>query len=308
MSPGSTTVGFVGLGTMGSRMAGRLVGAGHSVRGHNRTRAKAAPLVAAGMGWADSPREAARDAEVVFTIVSDTAALRAVSLGPDGILAGLAAGAVWVEMSTVSPRATRELAAAAAEKGATLLDAPVSGGPGTVEQGQLAIYVGGDEAALERVRPYLLAIGPTITRVGPVGAAVTMKVAINLAGPVQFLAFAESILLAEKAGIDRATAVEAVLRSVMASPMLKYRGPFILDMPREPWFNVSMMQKDVQLALELAREVALPLPSTALANEMLSAARALGLAAEDCAAVFDVLAGMGGARGTSKPRVQSGGA
>jgi 3-hydroxyisobutyrate dehydrogenase-like beta-hydroxyacid dehydrogenase len=231
-----------------------------------------------------------------------------VARGPDGILAGLVAGAVWVEMSTVSPRAVRELAAAAREQGVTLLDAPVSGGPGTVEQGQLAIYVGGDEAALERVRPYLLAIGPTITRVGPVGAAVTMKVAINLAGPVQFLAFTESILLAEKAGIDRATAVEAVLRSVMASPMLKYRGPFILDMPQEPWFNVSMMQKDVQLALELAREVALPLPSTALANEMLSSARALGLAAEDCAAVFDVLAGMGGVRGTSKRSVQIGGA
>lgn len=308
MSATAHVAGFVGLGTMGSRMARRLLAAGHAVRGHNRTRAKADALVAAGMEWAGSPREAARDAAVVFTSVADTAALHAVSRGPDGILAGLAAGAVWVEMSTVSPRAIGELAEAAEAKGATLLDAPVSGGPGTVEQGQLAIYVGGDAVALERVRPALLAIGPTITRVGPVGAAVTMKVAINLAGPVQFLGFAESILLAEKAGIDRAMAVEAVLRSVMASPMLKYRGPFILDMPREPWFNVAMMQKDVQLALELAREVGLPLPSAALANEMLSAARALGLAAEDCAAVFDVLAVLGGVPRTHKRSEPSGGA
>ena len=294
IAPQIGTLAFVGLGAMGSRMVKRLLAAGHEVRGYNRTRSRAEALVAAGMLTADSPRAAAEGALAVLSCVADTAALRAVALGPDGILTGLASGAVWIEMSTVSPSLTRELAAAAEEQGAIMLDSPVSGGVGTVEQGQLSIYVGGDMAALDRVRPYLLALGPTITRVGPVGSAVTMKVAINLAAPVQMLAFCESVLLAEKAGIDRKAAVEAVLKSVMASPMLKYRGPFVLDLPEEPWFNVSMMQKDAQLALERGRELAVPLPTTAVANEMLSAARSAGLAGEDFAAVFHVLAGMSG--------------
>jgi 3-hydroxyisobutyrate dehydrogenase-like beta-hydroxyacid dehydrogenase len=297
-----TALGFVGLGTMGSRMAKRLLAAGHAVQGHNRTAAKADPLRALGMRPAPSPRAAAEGADVVFSMVSDAAALRAVGLGPDGILAGLRPGAVWVEMSTVSPRATRELGALAAAQGATLLDAPVSGGPGTVEEGQLSIYVGGDPAALERVRPYLQALGPTITSVGPLGAAITMKIAINLGVAAQMLAFSESVLLAEKAGIARNTAVEAILRSVMASPMLRYRGPFVLDMPREPWFTVTMMQKDVGLALELGRELAVPLPTVAFANEMLSAARSLGLGSEDVAAIFDVLAAQAGLGASAKPR------
>jgi 3-hydroxyisobutyrate dehydrogenase-like beta-hydroxyacid dehydrogenase len=302
-------LGFVGLGAMGSRMVKRFLAAGHRVRGHNRTPARAVPLLRAGMIMAETPRAAAEGMPVVFSCVADTAALRAVAHGPDGIVEGLGPGAVWVEMSTVSPAVTREAAAAAAARGATMLDAPVSGGVGTVEQGELAIYVGGDPAALERVRGHLLALGPTITSVGAVGSAVTMKVAINLAAPVQMLAFAESVLLAEKAGIDRAAAVEAVLRSVMASPMLKYRGPFVLKLPDEPWFNVAMMQKDVQLALELARDLALPLPSAALANEMLSAARGRGLAGEDFAAMFHVLAAMGGLAGGDHPptRTRTGG-
>lgn len=295
-------VGFVGLGAMGSRMVKRLLGAGHAVRGWNRTRAKAEALLRAGMLPADSPRAAAQGAPVVFSSVADTAALRAVAEGPDGIVAGLEAGAVWVEMSTVSPAAIQELAAVAAARGATLLDAPVSGSVGTVEQGQLSIYVGGDEAGVERVRPYLSALGPTITRVGPVGSAATMKIAINLGLAVQMVAFSESVLLAERAGIDRAAAVEAILRSVAASPMLKYRGPFVLGMPDEAWFNVAMMQKDVRLALELGREAKVPLLTTAVANELLSAARAMGLAGQDCAAVFDVLAKMSGAPESRKAK------
>jgi 3-hydroxyisobutyrate dehydrogenase len=294
-------LGFVGLGVMGSRMAKRLLDAGHPVQGYNRTTAKAERLVAAGMKVVESPRAAAEGVDVVFSIVSDNAAARTVALGPDGIVAGLRPGAVWLEMSTISPRVTRELAAFAEAKGATLLDAPVSGGPGTVEQGQLAIYVGGDPAALEHVRPYLSAIGPTITSVGPLGAAITMKIAINLAGPTQMLGFTESVLLAEKAGLDRRAAIEGILRSVMASPMLKYRGPFVLDMPREPWFNVTMMQKDLGLALELGRELGVPLPTTALANEMITAARSLGLADEDVMAVFDVLALQSGLGPSHKP-------
>lgn len=288
------TLGFVGLGAMGGRMAKRLVDAGHRVVGYNRTRAKARPLVAAGMRLAESPRAVAEAADVIFSMVTDTAALKTLALGADGIVAGLRPGAAWVEMSTVSPTATRELAALVAARGAAMLDAPVSGSVATLEAGQLSIMVGGDAAVLERVRPYLLAIGPTITHVGPLGLAVTMKIATNLGLAVQMLAFSEAVLLAEKAGIERERAVETLLKSVVASPMVKYRGPFVLKMPAEAWFNVPMMQKDLALALELGRSVGVPLPTTALTYEMLTAARGLGLAEYDFAVVFDVLAGMSG--------------
>lgn len=296
------TLGFVGLGTMGSRMVKRLLDAGHPVVGYNRTRAKAQPLIAAGMRLGESPRAAAESSEVIFSMVADTDAVRAVALGPDGLVAGLRHGATWVEMSTVSPALTRMLGDQVAARGAAMLDGPVSGSIVTLEQGQLSIMVGGDGTVLERVRPYLLAIGPTITHVGPLGAAVTMKIATNLGLAVQMVAFSEAVLLAEKAGIARERAVEVLLKSVAASPMLKYRGPFVLEMPQEAWFSVPMMQKDVQLALELGHSIGVPLPTTALANQMLTAARARGLAEQDFAALFHVLAWMSGPAESPKTR------
>jgi len=287
-------LGFIGLGVMGGQMVKRLLDHGHAVTGYNRTRAKAQWLIDRGMRFADSPRAAAQGAEVVFSMVSDTAALDAVAHGPDGIVAGLRAGATWVEMSTVSPSAARTLAPAVEKRNATIIDAPVSGSQITLDAGQLAFIVGGDLAALERVRPYLLAIGPIITHVGPLGAAVTMKIAINLGLAVQMLAFSEAVLLAEKAGLDRGRAVEALLKSVIASPMVKYRGPQVLDMPKEPLFNVAMIQKDLQLALDLARSVGVPLPTTAVTQEMMTAARGMGLGEYDFAIVFDVLAAISG--------------
>jgi 3-hydroxyisobutyrate dehydrogenase-like beta-hydroxyacid dehydrogenase len=291
-------VAFVGLGAMGSAMCRRLLAAGHPVTGYNRTRAKAEALAALGLTVADSARAAVEDAEVVLSMVTDSEALRDVALRPDGILAGLGRGAVWAEMSTVSPDVTRMLGERVAGRGAAILDAPVSGSTVTVAQGQLSFIVGGDPAALERVRPYLLAIGPTITHVGALGLAVTMKIAINLGLAVQMLAFSESVLLAEKSGIPRERAVEALLKSVTASPVLKYRGPFVLDMPAEALFKVPLMQKDLRLALELGRAVGVPLPSTGLTHELLTAARGLGLAEKDFAAIFDVLARMSGLPGS----------
>jgi 3-hydroxyisobutyrate dehydrogenase-like beta-hydroxyacid dehydrogenase len=300
-----STVGFVGLGAMGSRMVRRLLDAGYRVVGYNRTRAKAQQLLAAGMRLGECPRAAAEGADVVFSMVADTEALRAVALGAEGIVAGLRPGVTWVEMSTVSPAATRELAGQAEARGAAMLDAPVSGSVSTLEQGQLSIIVGGDPVVLERVRPYLLAIGPTITHVGPLGLAVTMKIATNLGLAVQMLAFSEAVVLAEKAGIARERAVEALLHSVAASPMLKYRGPFVLGMPEEAWFKVGMMQKDLRLALELGRSVGVPLPATALSHEMLTAACGLGLGEYDFAVLFDVLAAMSGLSASRK--LQGGG-
>ena len=287
---------FVGLGAMGSRLARRLLEAGYPVTGYNRTASKAQPLVDAGMRLAATPRDAAAAADVVFTMVSDDEALRAVMGGADGVLAGLRRGAVFVEMSTVSPEVTREIGALVAARGATMLDAPVSGSTVSVEQGVASVQVGGDAAALERVRPYLATMGPNgVTHVGPLGIAKAMKVATNLGVAVQILAFCEAVALAEKSGVPRETAVDALMRSVIASPLVKYRGPYVVGkMAAHVAFPVPMIQKDLQLALDQAKAVGVPLPLTALTQEWLSKARAMGLGEHDFAVVFDVLASMSG--------------
>jgi 3-hydroxyisobutyrate dehydrogenase-like beta-hydroxyacid dehydrogenase len=283
-------------------MAKRLLEAGHAVAGYNRTAAKARWLVDLGLSLARSPREVAAAADVVFIMVTDPDALAAVSDGPDGLLAGMRRDAVIIDMSTVSPHASRALAAKAAERGGAMLAAPVSGSPITLDAGQLSFMVGGDPAVLDRVRPYLAAIGPTVTHVGEIGLASAMKIATNLGLAVQMLAFSEAVALAEKAGIPRERAVEALLKSVIASPMVKYRGPFVLGMPEEALFDVPMIQKDLRLALELGRSLGVPLPATGVAQEMLTAARGLGVGHFDFAVVFDVLATLSGLAPSAKPR------
>jgi 3-hydroxyisobutyrate dehydrogenase-like beta-hydroxyacid dehydrogenase len=279
---------------MGSRMAQRLLAAGYAVTGYNRTRSKAQWLIDAGMKWAETPRAAAEAAEIIISMIANTEALRAVTTGPDGVLAGLSAGKIYIDMSTVSPAASRELAAQAAAQGAQMLDAPVSGSVITLEEGKLSIMVGGDRGAFEKALPVLQHIGPKVTHVGGNGLAASMKIATNLSLAVQMLAFSEGLLLAEKSGIPRATAVEVLLNSVIASPMVKYRGPFVLNMPDEAWFDVNMMQKDLQLALEMGLRLNVPLPTTATTNEMLTAARAMGFAQQDFAVLFEVLAKLAG--------------
>lgn len=288
-------LGFIGLGVMGSRMVKRLLDAGHDVIGYNRTKSKAQWLLDAGMSWADTSRVVAESADVILSMVTNTAALRDIAEGPDGVLEGLGAGKVYVDMSTVSPTYSQELAQQVASRGAAMLDAPVSGSVATLEEGKLSIMVGGDLEAFEKVKTILLDIGPKVTHVGKNGLAVTMKIATNLSLAVQMLAFSEGVLIAEKSGIKRETAVEVLLNSVIASPMVKYRaGPFVLQLPEEAWFDVNKMQKDMNLALELGRQLDIPLPTTAVTNEFLTSARALGLEHEDFAVLFDVLARMSG--------------
>ena len=287
-------LGYVGLGVMGGGVAKRLLDAGHTVTGWNRTKEKGQWLVDAGMHWADTPREVAERSEIVFTMVTNTAAVQAVTDGPDGIVAGLAPGKVFVDMSTASPENSRATAARVAEVGASMLDAPVSGSVITLEQGKLSVMVGGRPEVFDRVLPVLEAIGPKVIHVGENGAAVTMKIASNLSLAVQMLAFSEGVLLAEKSGIPREKAVEVLLATVIASPMVTYRGPFVLEQPEEAWFDVNMMQKDMNLALELGRELDVPLPTTAVTNELLTAARGMGLEHRDFAALFDALAAMAG--------------
>jgi 3-hydroxyisobutyrate dehydrogenase-like beta-hydroxyacid dehydrogenase len=287
-------LGFIGLGSMGGRITKRLLDAGHSVTGYNRTRSKAQWLLDAGMRWADTPRAVAEAADVIFSMVTNTSALHEVLGGPDGVLAGLGKGKIYIDMSTVSPAASKRLATQVAAKSAQMLDAPVSGSVITLEQGNLSIMVGGEQAAFEQVKPILLDIGPKVNYVGKNGLAVLMKIAINLNLQVQILAFYEGLLLAEKGGVPRETALEVMLNSVIASPALKYRTPFILQPSGEALFNIDMMQKDMLLALELGRELNVPLPTTAISNEFLTSARAMGLAREDFAFVYKALAKMAG--------------
>ena len=290
----TAALGFIGLGAMGGRVTKRLLDAGHTVTGYNRTQSKAQWLIAAGMRWAETPREVAEQSDVVFTMVTNTEALDAVIGGPDGLLAGLGAGQVYIDMSTVSPAKSREVAAQVKAQGARMLDAPVSGSVITLEQGQLSMMVGGERETLERVQPILLDIAQRVNYVGDNGQAVLMKIAVNLNLQVQLMAFCEGLFLAEKGGIPREVAMKVLLDSVIASPSLKYRAPFILQEPDEAWFNVNMMQKDMLLALELGRQLDVPLPTVSVSNEFLTSARALGLAQHDFAIVYKVLAKMAG--------------
>jgi 3-hydroxyisobutyrate dehydrogenase-like beta-hydroxyacid dehydrogenase len=287
-------LGFIGLGVMGSNMVNRLLDKGHVVTGYNRTRSKSQWLVDRGMQWADSPRAVSAAADVTFVMVTNTEALKSVAEGPDGFVSGLGAGKVIIDMSTVSPAASRALACKVREKGADMVDSPVSGSVTTLQEAKLSVMVAGRRETFDRVKPLLLDIGPKVTYVGDNGLALSMKIAINLSLAVQMLAFSEGVLLAEKSGIARDTAVDVLTHSVIGSPMVQYRGPFVLKMPKEAWFNVNMMQKDMLLALEMGRQLDVPLPTTATVNEFLTAARGMGLADKDFAVVFEVLARMSG--------------
>ena len=289
-------LGFVGLGAMGQLIVPRLMAAGHSVTGWNRSRDKAEPLVKAGMRFAESPRAVAENSDIVFSIVTNSAAVKLVALGKDGIIAGLKQGGIYIDMSTIEPDASRAVAAEFARTGSIMLDGPLSGSPVTVVQGNASIMIGGDEKAFERVKPVLLAIGPKVTRIGDNGLACQMKIAVNLLLMVEVIAFGEAVALAEKGGVARDIALDAILKSVAASPVLGYRGPFILDgkMPAVPLADVTLQQKDMLLALNLGRSLGSPVPLAAAANEMMNACRGLGIDGNDFVVAHKVYRLLGG--------------
>ena len=289
-------IGFVGLGAMGMGIVPRLMAAGHTVTGFNRSKEKAAPLVEAGMRVAATPREAAAASEIVFSVVTDAAAVQAVALGDDGIIEGLKEGGIYIDMSTIAPDASRAVSAAFAKRGRTMLDAPISGSPVTLAQGSASLMVGGDKAAFERAEPVLRAIGPKVTYIGASGLAVQMKISVNLLLMVEVIAFGEAIALAEKGGVAREIAVDAVLKSVAASPVLGYRGPFILEgkMPAVPLADVTLQQKDMLLALNEGRKLGSPVPLAAAANEMMNACRGLGIDHRDFVTAHEVYRRLGG--------------
>jgi 3-hydroxyisobutyrate dehydrogenase-like beta-hydroxyacid dehydrogenase len=286
-----TTIGFVGLGAMGGRIAGRVLASGQPLVGWNRTKAKAAPLLERGLAWRDTPREVAETAEVVFSMVTDDAALEAIAAGPGGLLAGLAAGQIWVEMSTVSPGASSALAERARAIGAAMLDAPVSGSVHEAETGTLAIMVGGNEHTFAAVEPLLHELGSTVRHVGANGQGLRLKLAINISLAAQMLAFSEGVLLAERGGIARELAVEVMTASSIGSPFLRGRAPLLLDLPREAWFDVELAHKDIRLALATGSSERVPLPSAALADEWFTKATSLGYGHHDVASLLAVLAG-----------------
>jgi len=273
-------VGFAGLGAMGAGIARRLMDAGHEVTGWNRTRAKAQDLLDAGMGWASTPREVAASVDVLFTMLTNTAAVQGIADGDDGILAGLRPGTVWCDLSTIAPDASVALSERVREAGAYFLDTPVSGSPATLAAGQMSVMVGGDRTAYEHVEPVLHAIGPKVTYIGPNGHAILSKVAINLALVVSVTAFAEAVTLVEKAGVDRAALVDAALKSVIASPVIGYRAPLLVD-DAEVYADVELQQKDLVLAQELGRRLGAAVPTCSAASEMLSAARSSPLKDRD---------------------------
>lgn len=288
---------------MGSRIAARLLAAGNEVHGWNRTSGKSAELVANGLVEEPTPAAVAAAADVVFSMVTDTPAVEEVLTRPDGLLAGLRPGAVIVEMSTIDPAASVSLASEVAAAGGVMLDAPVSGSIATLEAGQLSIMVGGPEPAYERVRPLLLQIGPKVMRIGDNGQALIVKLAINNTLVAEMVAFCENVAMAEKGGVRREVAVEALLQSVISSPMLAYRGPFILEgnMPAEAWSNVNLQQKDMTLGLGTGKRLATPLPTSTAANELLTAARGMGLEQYDFSVVYEVFRALNGLGGRREP-------
>jgi 3-hydroxyisobutyrate dehydrogenase-like beta-hydroxyacid dehydrogenase len=289
MATNDAKLGFVGLGHMGGNMAARLLAAGYTVHGEARSRESAKQLIHEGLEWCESARAVSQAADVVFTSLPDDRVIEEVATGTDGLLAGLGPEKIWVDMSTVRPRVSRELAADATERGATMLDAPVSGSVPQVQSGTLTIMVGGDEDAYSRVEPILRELG-TPTLVGDNGQGLALKLAINISLAVQMLAFAEGLLLAKRSGVDPQRALDVMEASPIGSPMLRARASLILDPPADDaWFDLAFMHKDIELALDAARSLEIPLPTAERAEQILARASELGYDRRDLAVLFEVL-------------------
>jgi 3-hydroxyisobutyrate dehydrogenase-like beta-hydroxyacid dehydrogenase len=276
-------IGFIGLGDMGQVIVPRLLKAGHTVTGWNRSPGKSKSLEDAGMMIASTPAEAAKNADIVLSIVTDGNAVKDVSLGENGIITSLNKEAIYLDMSTISPEVSRFVSEEFDKRGLQMMDAPLSGSPVTVVQGSASIMVAGKKECYEKVYDTLLAIGPKVSYIGSNGLAVQTKLSINLLLMVEVIAFGEAVAMAEKGGVDRQVVVDAILNSVATSPVLSYRGPFILDgkMPEKPLADVALQQKDMTLVLEQSRLLASPAPLAAAANDMMNASRGMGLGHHD---------------------------
>jgi 3-hydroxyisobutyrate dehydrogenase-like beta-hydroxyacid dehydrogenase len=293
-------VGFVGIGSMGSGMAANLVRAGHRVVVWNRTRERAEAV--RGAEVATSPAELARECRVVMICVSDTPDVEEVVTGDEGLLEALAPGTLIIDHSTISPHTTRRLADLVVERGATWLDAPVSGGPEGAVQGTLSIMVGGDPGDVERARPYLGAYGAKVIHVGPVGSGQMVKLVNQILVVVNQLAASEALLFAQMGGLELEPTLDAVVGGAAGSWMLANRGPQMIVRDWTPGFTIDLQQKDLRLVLEAADQIGAPLPGTALVFQLYRALQARGLGSEGNHALVKALEEMVGvALGESSP-------
>jgi 3-hydroxyisobutyrate dehydrogenase-like beta-hydroxyacid dehydrogenase len=295
------TIGFVGLGHMGGHMAARYLQAGYTVHGEDGVREHAQSLIDQGLHWADTPRALAKAADIVMTSLPNDDVVNSVASGLDGIIAGLGAGKLWADLSTISPSTSRELAARVRDhgRGAQMLDTPVSGSVPQVETGSLTLMVGGDEKAFTRLKPVLRVLG-TPVHVGDNGQGLVLKLAINISLFVQMDAFSEGLLLAQREGVDPHLAAKVMSESAIGSPTIKARVPLVLDRPDETWFDMAMMHKDIRLALATAREQNLQLPSAALADQLLTEATGRGYEHRDIASIYSMLGQAGAVGATSR--------
>ncbi|MCS6842939.1 MAG: NAD(P)-dependent oxidoreductase [Caldilineales bacterium] len=287
-------VGFIGLGIMGRSMAANILRAGFPLTVWNRTAERTAPLAAAGAQVAANPAELAAASDIVITCVSDTPDVEEVILGPQGVIHGARPGSLVVDMSTISPEATRRIAAALAERGVDMLDAPVSGGSEGAAKGTLSIMVGGKAEALQRALPVLRALGQRITHVGDHGAGQTVKLVNQVIVVGNCLAMCEGLLLAQAGGVDLHKALEAVSAGAAGSWMLSQRGPQILARDWRPGFTVALQQKDLRLVLEAADQLGVPLPGTSLIFQLYRTLEARGLGGDGNHALIKALEALAG--------------
>jgi len=286
-----TTVAFIGLGAMGSRMALNLIAAGFELRVFNRDRTKTAAAAARGAVVCDTPAAAAQGAQFVCSIVADDVATRAVMLGPEGVMAGAAAGTVIVDASTNTPAMAREVAAAAAAKGCAYLDSPVSGSLAQAQNRELVFMVGGDAAAYARAQPLYAAMGRMAKRMGDAGAGATIKLVNNMLSGITTAALAEAAQVTEAAGIDRAAALEILGEGAAGSRLLKSKLPKIFNRDFAPQFQLELMEKDLRYFLALAGELDRPAPIASLVRSQFQAGRRAQLGKLDSSAVFLQAAG-----------------
>jgi 3-hydroxyisobutyrate dehydrogenase len=287
-------IGFIGLGIMGQGMARNLLRAGYALTVWNRTASKMEPLVAEGATGAASPAELARHCDVVITCVSDTPDVEAVVLGQNGAIHGLQPGSLLIDMSTISPQVTRDIAARLAGKGASMLDAPVSGGSEGAANGTLSIMVGGEPDQVRRAIPVLEAMGKTITHVGGHGAGQTVKLVNQILVVVNMLAAGEALLFAQAGGLDLQKTLEAVSQGAAGSWMLSNRGPQVIARDWRPGFTVDLQQKDLRLILEAADETGVPVLGTALVFQLYRTLQQAGLGSEGNHALVKALERLAG--------------
>ena len=290
----SERIGFIGLGIMGRGMTRNLLRAGFALTVWNRTAARADELVAEGATRASDPADLAAQSDIIFICVSDTPDVAAVLFGEHGVIHGAAAGALVVDMSTISPQETVRFAAQLAAQGIAMLDAPVSGGSEGAAKGTLSIMVGGDAADLARAMPALQAMGKTITHVGASGAGQTVKLVNQILVVGNMLAVSEALLFAQAGGVDLAKTLAAVTGGAAGSWMLSNRGPQAIVRDWRPGFTIDLQQKDVRLVLRAADELGVPLPGTALIQQLYRTLQARGLGAEGNHALIKALEQLAG--------------